>query len=103
MAFRCRARWFRQPDGLSGEALRVWKTHAPSCCEAELLHEANAEEFKTLCRLLAAVRLAGAELERDGVTITTASGIKKSNPALNSLISAQRALEPLLSRFGMGG
>jgi P27 family predicted phage terminase small subunit len=97
-----RAKWFHKPTDLSSHALAYWHLLGPGLLVADLLTRENAELFKILCRLLAAVRVASDEIERHGVTIETSAGTRKSNPALNALISAQRAVQPLMARFGLG-
>lgn len=96
-----RAKWLRRPTDLSGEALKYWRLHAPALYQSELLTPENAETLKLLCRLLAAARIAADEIEQFGVTIETSSGIRRGNPAVGALISAQRAARPLLLQFGL--
>src|SRR5947207_2372019 len=83
------------------EALRYWNLHGPGLIEDQKLSPNNAEEFKMLCRLLATARIASDEIERHGVTIETATGGRKSNPAVAALVSAQAAARQLLTRFDL--
>lgn len=96
-----RARWFRQPEDLNETARHYWFLHGPGLIEDGLLSPNSADQFKSLCRILAAARIASAEIERFGVTIETAAGGRKSNPAVTALISAQKAMGPLLVAFNM--
>jgi phage terminase small subunit len=94
-------KWLTQPFGLSQSALTYWKRYAKDCVRAETLNKDNAAQFSLMCEILAAIRAASGEIERDGATITTAAGTKRANPAVNSLISLQKAAAPLLREFGL--
>ena len=96
-----RANWLRKPTDLSPEAQKYWHLHAPGLHDAGILTVNTAEEFKILCRLLATARIAADEIEQHGVTIATALGGRKSNPAVAALMAAQRAALPLLTRFSL--
>lgn len=96
-----RAKWFRQPDGLSETAKIFWFRHGPALLAAGLLHGNSIETFRNLCELLAAARIASAEIERFGVTVETAAGGRKSNPAVTALVAFMRAAAPLLEQFEM--
>jgi phage terminase small subunit len=94
-------KWLAQPFGLSQSALTYWKRYAKDCVHAETLTNENAMQFALLCELLAAIRAASVEIQREGATITAASGAKRANPAINSLISLQKTAAPLLREFGL--
>lgn len=94
-------KWLTDPADLSEAALSYWHYYAPGLHRAGTLTADNAEAFKGLCRLLATARAAEAEIARRGVTIETASGSRKANPACGVLFDAQRQAAPLLRAFGL--
>jgi phage terminase small subunit len=68
-----KAKWIRNPDGLSELALKHWKRYAPGLhAEGHLDNSESVESFRQLCRLLAIAETAEAEIVRDGVTIAAA-------------------------------
>ena len=95
-------KWLTQPDGLSGRALTVWKSLAFPTYRRGYLTARNQESFRALCRCMALADAAWAEIERDGVVIGTSSGAKKSNPAVQAMVMAQREVERLEKEFGLG-
>ena len=96
-----RAKWYRRPDGLSEEAQKDWRRLGPVALANETLKPETAASFAHLCMLLATARAAGDEIARHGVTVLTSAGSRKSNPAVNAMIAAQRAAAPLLREFGL--
>jgi phage terminase small subunit len=96
-----RARWLTKPDDLSPAAAAYWNHYARGLFQAEMLTPENAESFKLLCRVLATARAAADEIEKFGVTIETAAGGRKPNPACAVLFRAQQQARPLLVNFGL--
>jgi P27 family predicted phage terminase small subunit len=94
-------KWRADPPGLVGEARKVWDYHAAALAAAGNLSPGNAEEFASLCRLIAIARAAQTEIDRDGITILLPSGAKRPHPAANLLLRAERQLRPLLQQFGL--
>jgi P27 family predicted phage terminase small subunit len=96
-----RARWLRNPEGLSEPALKLWHYYAPGLASAGLVTAENAEMLRSLVRLLAVCQQADADIARDGTTIALANGSTKQHPAVQTLLAAQKAAEPLLEHFGL--
>ena len=92
-------RWLQCPEELSQAAKAFWNEHAGRLHASEDLVRHNIVDFTILCRLMALIGTAAAEIETFGVTLTTVTGTRKVNPACGVLLSAQRQAAPLLARF----
>jgi P27 family predicted phage terminase small subunit len=95
-------KWIREPDGLSGQALSLWKSLAPSARKFGYLTAENAELFRAMCRAIALCDLAWAAIEADGVTIQGATGVKRAHPAIKILNDAQREADRLRREIVLG-
>jgi phage terminase small subunit len=94
-------KWISEPDALTGRALSVWNSYAPSAFKAGYLKAGNVENFRMLVRLLACADAAAAEIETLGVSIEAKTGARRVNPAVSVLFSAQERAAKLLDEFGM--
>jgi hypothetical protein len=74
----------------------LWKAHAPQLFADGLLGKENAEAVKHLCEALAVAQAAAGEIARDGITVLSASGTKKQNPAVAVLFQAQQRANELM-------
>jgi phage terminase small subunit len=92
-------RWLIDPTGLSEKAEKYWKYYAPGLRRDGRLTPDSMERFRQLCRLMALAEAADGEIAAHGVTIKTASGTRRPNPACKVLIDAQRDAVPLLRAF----
>ena len=96
-------RWLIDPPMDETGALRVWKRHAARLWREGRLTAKNVEAFCILCRNLALAERAEAEIEADGATVKAASGTVRAHPAVKIMLDAQRASQPLMTRFGLDG
>lgn len=74
---------------------------APIAESRGTLTPASAALFEVLCGLMATLRDAEASVARDGLTLATAAGGRKANPALAVAQAARRDLAKLLREFDL--
>ena len=86
------------PAHLSPVARDEWARLAP---EAAGLTPATARGFALLVELLANERAAAEIVAKEGVTVRSAAGTSKPNPAMRSLEIARAQATPLLRLFGL--
>jgi phage terminase small subunit len=92
-------KWLTCPAELGDRAGRYWNQYAARLHAEQELTRNNLAKFAALCRLLAIIDAASAEIDANGVVVVAKSGAVKPNPAVAVILNAQRQAAPLLQRF----
>lgn len=90
-----------RPATLSHDAAREWRRLAPEAARLGTLTPATARAFALLAELLANESAAAAIVAAEGITVRSAAGTSKPNPAMRTLEIARSQALPLLRQFGL--
>lgn len=103
-----------EPEGLTGQALDIWRELAPLAREQRTLSPAMAQRFARLCGYLALERRMLAQIDTDGLTETKVSvqmdasggGVqvveKKAHTLLSKVLSLSQRIDVGLVAFRLG-
>jgi P27 family predicted phage terminase small subunit len=84
---------------LSASAREVWESVVPQLFAEGLLGREHVELARQYCEAIAMARAASGEIGANGVTIVTASGTRKANPACSILLQAQRRANDIMHKL----
>lgn len=90
----------KAPSWLSNHAKSEWKRVAPILVERKVLTEADLPILESYCVAVGMVHEAQTEISRDGITTSTAHGVKR-HPSVGIQITAMNQCRLLANELGL--
>lgn len=89
------------PKALPTEAAKFWRKHAKFLHEAGKLTGADVAAFERLCLCWHQLVLLDAIIEKDGLIISSPTGVSKQHPGCAVRASAEKTFASLVTMFGL--
>lgn len=89
------------PEWLKGEGRELWALLAPQLCEQKVLKMTDVQNLEAYCSSYGRYRAAENEVELYGITVESASGERKKNPAITVASEALRQMATFGALLGL--